>query len=174
MSAQAKKDEKGIFKELYGTFFERSWQMWIGSIILAMLSICLFLIASPWGSSGGLLNWGQNLFSGLGLSLENSASNGVTPLFEYRYAILSIVVIIGALGSALLGKEFAIRIAPAGELFKGLLGGILMGIGCIIGFGCTIGNFFSGWAALSAGAIIFVIGLAIGVYFAVKYLLWEM
>jgi len=174
MSAESKKDEKGIFKELYGTFFKRSWQMWIGSIILAMLSICLFLIASPWGSSGGLLNWGQNLFSGLGLSLENSASTGVTPLFEYRYAVLSIVVIIGALGSALLGKEFAIRIAPAGELFKGLLGGILMGIGCIIGFGCTIGNFFSGWAALSAGAIIFVIGLAIGVYFAVKYLLWEM
>ena len=49
-----------------------------------------------------------------------------------------------------------------------------MGIGCIIGFGCTIGNFFSGWAALSGGAIVFAIGLAIGVFFAVKYLLWEM
>jgi uncharacterized membrane protein YedE/YeeE len=148
--------------------------MWIGSIILAILSISLFMIASPWGSSGGLLNWGQNLFSVLGLSLEESAPNGVTPLLDYRYAVLSIVVIIGALGSALLGKEFAIRIAPGGELAKGLFGGLLMGIGCIIGFGCTIGNFFSGWAALSGGAIIFVIGLTIGVFFAVKYLLWEM
>ena len=174
MPAETKKEEIGIFRELYDKLFAQSWQMWIGSVILAMLSISLFMISSPWGSSGGLLNWGQNFFSGIGLSLENSAPNGVTFLLEYKYAVLSIVVIIGALGSALLGKEFAIRVAPGGELAKGLFGGILMGIGCIIGMGCTIGNFFSGWAALSAGAIIFVIGLAIGVFFAVKYLLWEM
>jgi len=174
MSAEAKKEEKGIFRELYDTFFAHSWKMWVGSIVLAVLSICLFMIASPWGSSGGILNWGQNLFSGLGLSLDKSAPDGVTFLLEHKYALLSLLVIFGALASALLGKEFAIRIAPGGELAKGLFGGILMGVGCIIGFGCTIGNFFSGWAALSAGAIIFVIGLAIGVFFAVKYLLWEM
>ena len=174
MSAETKQAEKGIFRELYETFFAHSWQMWIGSIILAMLSITLFIISSPWGSSGGLLNWGQNFFNWIGLSLENSAPNGVTFLLDYKYAVLSIVMLIGALGSALLGKEFAIRIAPGGELVKGLGGGILMGIGCIIGMGCTIGNFFSGWAALSAGALIFVIGLVIGVFFAVRYLLWEM
>jgi uncharacterized membrane protein YedE/YeeE len=174
MSEENQKGEKGIFKELYDTLFEHSWAMWIGSILLATLSICLFMISSPWGSSGGLLNWGQNLFSGIGLSLEKSAPAGVTALFEYKYALLSITMLIGALGSALLGKEFAIRVAPVGELSKGLFGGILMGIGCIFGMGCTIGNFFSGWAALSGGALIFVVGLVIGVFFAVKYLLWEM
>jgi len=174
MIAEAKKEEKGVFRELYDTLFGHSWAMWAGSILLAILSICLFMISSPWGSSGGILNWGQNLFNAIGLSLKNSAPDGVTALLEYKYAVLSIVMLIGALGSALLGKEFAIRIAPGGELFKGLSGGILMGIGCILAMGCTIGNFFSGWAALSGGAIIFVIGLVIGVYFAVKYLLWEM
>ena len=174
MPDETKKDEKGIFRELYDTLFEHSWAMWIGSILLAMLSICLFMISSPWGSSGGLLNWGQNLFSGMGLSLEKSVPAGVTALFEYKYALLSITMLIGALGSALLGKEFAVRVAPVGELSKGLFGGILMGIGCILGMGCTVGNFFSGWAALSGGALIFVVGLVIGVFFAVKYLLWEM
>ncbi len=168
------KNEKGIFRELYDTFFAQSWQMWIGSIILAVLSIFLFIISSPWGSSGGILNWGQNLLSKLGLNLENSAPTGVTFILDYKYAVLSILVIFGALASALLGKEFAIRIPPGGEIAKGLFGGLLMGVGCIIGFGCTIGNFFSGWAALSAGAIIFVLGLVIGVFIAVKYLLWEM
>ena len=167
-------EEKGIFKELFDTLFSHSWQMWVGSIILAVLSIFLFMISSPWGSSGGLLNLGQNFFSWIGLSLEGSAPNGVTFFLEYKYALLSIAVIIGALGSALLGKEFAVRIAPGGELAKGLFGGILMGFGCIIGMGCTIGNFFSGWSALSAGALIFVLGLIIGVFFAVRYLLWEM
>ena len=170
----SEENQKGIFRELYDTLFEHSWAMWIGSILLATLSICLFMISSPWGSSGGLLNWGQNLFSGIGLSLEKSAPAGVTTLFEYKYALLSITMLIGALGSALLGKEFAIRVAPVGELSKGLFGGILMGVGCILGMGCTVGNFFSGWAALSGGALIFVLGLVIGVFFAVKYLLWEM
>ena len=174
MSEENQKGEKGIFRELYDSLFGHSWNMLVGSIILAILSICLFMIASPWGSSGGLLNWGQNLFSGMGLSLEKSAPAGVTALFEYKYALLSITMLIGALGSALLGKEFAIRVAPVGELFKGLFGGILMGIGCILAMGCTIGGFFSGWAALSGGALIFVVGLVIGVFFAVKYLLWEM
>jgi len=174
MSAESKKEEKGIFRELYDTFFAHSWQLWVGSIVLALISICLFLISSPWGSSGGILNWGQNLFSSIGLSLKNSAPSGVTPILENKYAILSLVALIGAFGAALLGKEFAIRVAPAGELFKGLSGGLLMGVGCVIGMGCTIGNFFSGWAALSGGAIIFVIGLVVGVFFAVKYLLWEM
>jgi uncharacterized membrane protein YedE/YeeE len=174
MSAESKKEEKGIFRELYDTFFAHSWQLWVGRVILALISICLFLISSPWGSSGGILNWGQNLFSSIGLSLKNSAPGGVTPILENKYAILSIVALIGAFGAALLGKEFAIRVAPAGELFKGLSGGLLMGVGCVIGMGCTIGNFFSGWAALSGGAIIFVIGLVVGVFFAVKYLLWEM
>ena len=173
MSEENKK-ERGIFKELYDTFFEHSWQMWIGSIILAIFSIFLFMISSPWGSSGGILNWGQNLFNFIGLSLDNSAPSGVMFLLESKYALLSLLLIFGALASALLGKEFAIRIAPAGELFKGLFGGLLMGFGCMIGFGCTIGNFFSGWAALSGGAIIFVLGLIIGVFFAVRYLLWEM
>ena len=173
MSAE-KTDEKGIFRELYDTFFSHSWEMWIGSVLLAVMSIFLFLIASPWGSSGGIVNWGQNLFCQLGLSLEQSAPSGVQWIAENRYAMLSITVIIGALVSALLGKEFAIRIAPGGELAKGFIGGILMGIGCILAIGCTVGNFFSGLAALSAGSIIFGLGLVIGVFVAVKYLLWEM
>jgi len=166
--------EPGIFDDLYTLMFGKSWEMWIGCIILSVLSIGLFLIQSPWGSSGGLLNWGQNLFDLLGLELTESAPAGVTELKLHRYGMLSVLMLIGALGSALLSKEFAIRVPPKGEMVKGLLGGILMGIGAIIGMGCTIGNFYSGWPALSGGALIFVLGLFIGVFIAVKYLLWEM
>jgi len=164
------KSEKGIIAELYNKLFGRSWEMWVGSILLAMLSICLFVIKSPWGSSGGLVNWGDNLFGVMGASFGKSAINTM----DNRYAMLSIVMLMGAFGSSLMSKEFAVRISPIPELGKGLIGGIFMGIGCVLGMGCTVGNFFSGLAALSGGAIIFVIGLLIGVFVAVKYLLWEM
>ena len=162
--------EKGIVAGLFDKFFGSSWEMWIGSILLAVLSICLFVIKSPWGSSSGLVNWGDNLFGLMGTSFGNDATN----IIDYRYAMLSVVMLLGALGSALLSKEFAVRVSPVPELGKGLLGGLLMGVGCVLGMGCTVGNFFSGLAALSGGAIVFVIGLVIGVFLAVKYLLWEM
>ncbi len=172
--AEQEEEEDGIFKGLYLSIFGESWDMWVGSVILAIMSVCLFVIASPWGSSGGLVNLGQNLFDSLGMSLEESNPQGVVSLFDHRYAMLSIMMLIGALGSALMAREFAVRVAPAGEMAKGLLGGILMGIGCVLGMGCTVGNFFSGWAAMSGGAIIFVIGLVIGVIAAVKYSVWEL
>jgi len=166
--------EKGIFDGLYTTLFGKSWEMWIGCIILSVLSIGLFMVSSPWGSSGGILSWGQNLLDIFGMNLSESAPNGVTSVLENKYGMLSITMLIGAMGAALLAKEFAIRVPPKGEMAKGLLGGILMGIGAIIGMGCTIGGFYTGWAALSGGALVFVLGLFIGVFIAVKYLLWEM
>ena len=166
--------EKGIFDALYSTLFGKSWAMGIGCIILSVLSIGLYLIMSPWGSSGGLLSWGQNLFDIVGMDLSNSAPSGVTNLLDHRYGMLSVTMLIGAMGSALMAKEFAIRVPPMGEMGKGLLGGILMGIGAILGMGCTIGGFYSGWPALSGGALVFVLGLFIGVFIAVKYILWEM
>jgi uncharacterized membrane protein YedE/YeeE len=39
--------------------------------------------------------------------------------------------------------------------------------------GCTIGAFFTGWPAFSGGAIMFAVGLVVGVYAAVRYLVWE-
>jgi len=166
--------EPGIFDELYDKFFGKSWEMWIGAVILAVMSIMLFMVISPWGSSGGLNNWGQNFYDRLGMDFSESAPNGVTDIIDYRYGILSLTMLFGAFGAALMSKEFAIRVAPKFELAKGLIGGIFMGTGAVIGMGCTVGGFFSAWPALAAGGLIFALGLFIGVFMAVKYILWEM
>ena len=168
------KKEPGILDELYDHFFAKSWEMWIGACILGFLSAVLFLISSPWGSSGGLANIGTNFLAWIGMDFPDSAPAGVTAIADHKYAMLSIAMLAGALGAALMAKEFAIRVAPAGELFKGLAGGLLMGVGAVLAIGCTIGGFFSGWPALSAAALVFLPALVIGTYLGVRYLLWEM
>ena len=80
----------------------------------------------------------------------------------------------GAFISALFSKEFSIKVAPIGELVKGLIGGALMGIGATIGIGCTTGGFFSGVPALSGGALFLTLGFMVGTFVALRYLLWEM
>jgi uncharacterized membrane protein YedE/YeeE len=128
-----------------------------------MLSLSLWFFFGPWGATGGYIWWGNEL-----LNLLDAPNPG----WE-NYAYLNMLILVGAFASALLAKEFAIRIPPVGELVKGLIGGLLMGIGAVIGGGCTIGGFYSGWPALSAAGLFIVLGFVIGVFIAVKYLVWE-
>jgi uncharacterized membrane protein YedE/YeeE len=97
-----------------------------------------------------------------------------TPINQSYYGMLCVLIVLGSLVGALLSKEFAIRIPPKGELIKGFIGGGLMAIGATVGIGCSIGGFFSGVPALSAGALLLTLGLLVGTIVALRYLLWEM
>ncbi len=164
------KKESGVLAQLFQTFFAKHWPVWVGGITLGILNILLFAIKSPWGASGGINNWGENFYKALGVTNFEGAASINTNL----YGMLCILIVVGALAGALFSKEFAIRIPPKGELIKGFIGGGLMGIGATVGIGCTIGSFFSGVPSLSGGAIIFTVGLFVGVIVALKYLMWEM
>jgi uncharacterized protein len=162
--------KKGVLRELFDSLFSKSWPMWVGGILLAVFNILLFVIKYPWGASGGYVNIGQNLFQSLGIT---SLGTG-TPINMHAVALLNIFIVLGAFISSLLSKEFGIRVAPVGELVKGLIGGALMGIGATVGIGCTTGGFFTGVAALSGGALFLSLGFLIGTFLALRYLLWEM
>ncbi len=162
--------EPGILRELFNTFFAKHWPVWVGGVTLGLLNILLFTVKSPWGASGGINNWGENIFKLFGISAFENA----TPTSASLYGVLCLVLVLGSFAGALFSKEFALRIPPKGELLKGFIGGALMAIGATLGLGCTIGSFFSGVPALSGGAIIFTIGLFAGTILALKYLIWEM
>jgi len=163
-------NEQGAWRQLWATFFGKSWPMWVGGLVLAMLNICLFLVKSPWGGSGSYVNWGQNLFKSLGLfHLESTPA-----VTASHYGLLGLMTVLGAFTAALLSRQFAVRVPPGGEMLKGLIGGALMGLGATIGIGCTVGGFLSGWPALSGGAIFLALGFGIGCVIALRYLLWEM
>ncbi|MBN2776482.1 MAG: YeeE/YedE family protein [Bacteroidales bacterium] len=162
--------DNNVLVQLFRTFFGKHWPVWVGGIVLGTLNILLFAIKSPWGASGGINNWGENFFSSIGLFNLTE----VVPVNMNLYGMLCLLIVIGSFAGALFSKEFALRIPPKGELIKGLLGGALMAIGATVGIGCTIGSFFSGVPALSGGAIVFTVGLFIGVIIALKYLIWEM
>ena len=162
--------KKGVLRELFDTLFGKTWPMWVGGILLAVLNILLFVIKYPWGGSGGYINVGQNLFQSIGATNIGTQ----TPINLHTVALLNIFIILGAFISSLFSREFSIKVAPIGELVKGLIGGALMGIGATVGIGCTIGGFFSGVPALSGGALFLSLGFMLGTFVALKYLLWEM
>lgn len=163
-------NKNGVFSELYQLLFSKHWPVWVGAILAGFLNVVLFTISGPWSGSAGYSATGKSLYKALGMfSYENAGF-----FLDNKWAIISIMIIVGSFTGALLSKNFAIRIPPVGEIIKGFIGGSLMAVGATIGVGCTIGGFFSGLPALSGGAIFLTIGFFIGTILAVKYLLWEM
>jgi len=73
-----------------------------------------------------------------------------------------------------MSKQFSLRMAPPLELLKGIVGGVLMGIGAAMAGGCNVGGFYTATSALSLGGLAMMVGLLIGAFLGLKYLYWEL
>ena len=154
----------------YAALFGRPWPVWGAALLIATVNVFLFAFDRPWTASDGLRNWGDWVLTGLGLAHRPDL---VAP-WLYSGSLLNLGVLLGGLTAALLSREFAVRVPPRGELVKGAGGGLLMGAGAMLAFGCNIGGFFSAVSALSLSGFGMMLGLGLGAFLGLRYLLWEM
>jgi uncharacterized membrane protein YedE/YeeE len=138
--------------------------------MVATINVFLFAFDRPWTASDGMRNWGDWLFTGLGVL---DRPDLVAP-WLYSGSLLNLGVLLGAAAAALTAREFAIRVPAGGELAKGALGGALMGVGSMLAFGCNVGGFFSAISALSLAGFGMMLGLGLGAFLGLRYLLWEL
>jgi uncharacterized membrane protein YedE/YeeE len=154
----------------YAAVFGRPWPVWGAAILVATVNVVLFAFDRPWTASDGLRNWGDWALRGLGLAHRPDL---IAP-WLYSGSLLNLGVLFGGLAAALLSREFAIRVPPRGELVKGVGGGLLMGVGAMPAFGCNVGGFFSAMSALSLSGFGMMLGLGLGTFLGLRYLLWEL
>ncbi len=160
---------RGVLREQYELLFGRAWSVWAAALLVGTLNVFVFAYDRPWTASDGARNWGDWLLVGLGV-LERP--DLIAP-WLYSGSILNLGALAGALAAALLSREFAVRVAPPGELLKGGVGGLLMGMGAVLAFGCNLGGFFSATSALSLSGLAMMLGLGVGTYAGLRYVLWE-
>jgi len=158
-----------ILKRAYSTVFFENWPIWVGGVLIGIMSVLTFAWARPWGVVGGLRNWADWFFNQIGVYSHAP----VSPLISTN-SILVLGLLWGAFGSALMSKQFALRMAPGLELVKGVVGGSLMGIGSAMAGGCNVGGFYIATSALSFGGLAMMAGLIMGAYLGLRYLYWEM
>lgn len=154
----------------YAALFQRPWPAGGAAILVATINVFLFAFDRPWTASDGLRNWGDWILTGLGFSPR---ADLIAP-WLYSGSLLNLGVLLGGFLAALLSREFALRVPPRGELVKGIGGGLLMGAGAMLAFGCNIGGFFSAVSALSLAGFAMMLGLGAGAFVGLRYLLWEM
>jgi uncharacterized membrane protein YedE/YeeE len=158
-----------FLRDQYARIFSRPWAVVPSALVIGSLNVFLFAFDKPWTASDGMRNWGDWLFQ----SLRLGNSSDILPPWLYSGSVLNLGLLLGGLSAALLSREFGFRPAPALELVKGALGGLLMGWGAMLSFGCNIGGFFSALSALSLSGVGMMAGLLAGAFLSTRYVIWE-
>jgi len=158
----------------------------IGAVLLAVLAFLVLLVAGhPWSITWAFALWGAKAALWLGWQPDASAFwNGdfqrralEASVFEDVTSVTDVGIIVGAAAAAGLAGRFRLRTSFSGaSLAAAVLGGLAMGYGARIAYGCNIGAFFSGVASTSLHGWVWIVaalgGTAVGVrlrpYFGLK------
>jgi uncharacterized membrane protein YedE/YeeE len=129
----------------------------IGGIVIGFLCIGVFFAGGhPWSVTYGYTIWGAKIFAALGFDFSNAGfwqwpgnKQALTSsVLSDTSSLTDFGMIFGAMAAAAAAKPFASGAWPP---FKSLLaaavGGLLMGWGARLGFGCNIGAFVGGVAS---------------------------
>lgn len=138
-------------------FLRGPWPLVWGAIGLALLNYATLALAGrPWGITSAFALWGAKTLSGLGVDVGNwafwqmpgNAKALAAPLWEDVTTVMDIGIVLGALLAAGLAGRFApsLRI-PMRSLLAAVIGGLLLGYGSRLAYGCNIGAYFSGIAS---------------------------
>jgi len=133
------------------------WPLVAGATGLALVNLATLLIAGrPWGITSAFALWGAKLARMLGVPVETwpywsspgqlAALDG--NLFGDVTSVMDLGIVLGALLAALLAGRFSPAwTIPARSLAAAILGGLMLGYGARIAYGCNIGAYFSGIAS---------------------------
>jgi len=165
---------------VYVKWLKDAWPYITGAVLLSLFQIVtLATTGNPWGVSGAFANWGAWILEALGGSVDKwyyFASEGAQATLNAGFlnnpdSWRNVGIIVGALLAVLLASQFKIKkIKSFRQVIAAVLGGLLMGYGARIGFGCNIGALFSGIASLSLSGWVFAIFLFIGAIIGSKLL----
>lgn len=140
-----------------GANFVPSRSYVIGGIAIGLLCVAVFAAGGhPWSVTFGYTVWGAKAANALGFDLSHAAFwQWPGPKRALAESVLSDTssltdfgMLFGAMAAAAAGKPFAATAwPPMRSLLAAGVGGLLMGWGARLGFGCNIGAFVGGVAS---------------------------
>ena len=136
-----------------------SWPLWVGALLLAGLNaLTLWVSGGAWGVTFAFSMWGSKILDAVGVDVlswpfwqdpANLAKYHAGFLAE-KTSVMDLGIIVGALVASAAAGSFVLHRKMPGRLALGaVIGGILMGYGARIAFGCNIGAYFGGIASFS-------------------------
>lgn len=148
------------------------WSTLGGAVALALLAwFTLVLAGRPWGVTWGFTLWAAKLAHQLGWDPSTSAI-----WQQQRYAtalranllqdvtsVMNLGIVLGAATAAALAGRLGLRPpASRGAVAASLLGGLTMGYGAWLSYGCNVGAYFGGIASSSLHGWLWIVFALLG------------
>ncbi len=158
-------------------FFRGPWPLVWGAVGLALLNYATLALAGrPWGITSAFALWGAKVAGGLRVDVGSwpfwqmpaNAKALAAPVWEDITTVMDIGIMLGAAVAAGLAGRFAPSLKiPKRSLIAAVIGGLLLGYGSRLAYGCNIGAYFSGIASGSLHGWLWLVaafaGNAVGV-----------
>lgn len=157
--------------------FRGSWPIMVAAVALAVLNaLTLMTRGEPWGITSAFALWGSKIASLLGFDVaswgywQGEATTALNAsIFADSTTMLNFGVILGAFLASAAGGLFKFTKITKGNFMASVVGGMMMGYGARLAFGCNIGAYFGGIASFSLHGYIWGI-VALGGTFLALYL----
>ena len=151
------------------------WPLVWGAIALVILNFAtLALAGKPWGVTSAFAVWGAKILYSTGVDvtqwayfskhpevITNSVTKNVTSIMDFG-------IIIGAIIAASTSGKFApVWHINKLAIFTAIVGGLLLGFGARLSYGCNIGSYFSAIISGSVHGWLWLISAFLGSYLGV-------
>ncbi len=177
--APARRPAQGVARRSWLT---GPWSPVAGALLLAGLNFATLLLAGhPWTIAWAFTLWGAKAAVMLGWSPGKSAfwqadfqrDALVGALLDDTTTVMNVGIVLGALLGAGLAGGFRPTLGHSGRsLAAALIGGLAMGYGARIAYGCNIGAFFSGVASTSLHGWLWILAALAGTWVGVGLRPW--
>ena len=159
-------------------FIRGPWPLIWGGIILTLLNFATLALAGrPWGVTSALAVWGAKAVSLVGIDVAawdywqkpgNAKALAESLWFDIT-SMMNFGIMLGALLAASLAGKFAPNLnIPKRSIIAAVIGGLLLGYGARLAYGCNIGAYFSGIASGSLHGWLWLIFAFVGNTVGVK------
>lgn len=156
-----------------GALLRGPWPLAWGALALAVLNFATLWVAGrPWAITAAFPLWGSRLIDGLGwddpafwVYWEDPTRTEalLRPLLADRTTAMNLGLMLGAaLAAVLAGRRAAWRMPAPGPALASVIGGLLLGYGAVIAFGCNISAYFGGIASGSLHGWLWIVPALIG------------
>jgi len=132
------------------------WPLVGAGLLLAILNVATLLLAGhPWSITYGFGLWGAKIAQAVGVDVARwefwtwpaQAQALNSSVLADTVSVMDFGLVLGAALAASIAGKFAPKAKlPIGSLLAAVVGGLLMGYGARLSFGCNIGALFSGIA----------------------------
>jgi uncharacterized membrane protein YedE/YeeE len=154
------------------------WPLVLGAVALALLNFAtLSITGRPWGITSAFALWGAKGAQLIGFDPTAWAywqsPGNAKALADSVFADITSVMDFGIIAGAMLASSLAGRFAPSWDIplrsvLAAVIGGLLLGYGARIAYGCNIGAYFSGIASGSVHGYLWAVAAFAGNVIGVK------